>query len=69
MDVNNIWKWSATETAEAVKNKKISALDSVESSIARLDEINSKVNAVVVDTRKDAINAASCWLSYKETFL
>ena len=58
MDVNNIWKWSATETAEAVKNKKISALDSVESSIARLDEINSKVNAVVVDTRKDAINAA-----------
>ena len=58
MSNNDIWKWSAKETANAVKNKMISATDSVKSSLKRLDEVNSNVNAVVVSLKEEALNKA-----------
>jgi len=54
MTNNDIWKWSAIETANAVKNKTISATDSIESSLKRLDDVNSNVNAVVISSKKEA---------------
>ena len=48
MSKNDIWKWSATKTANAVKNKIISATDSIDSSLKRLEDVNPSVNAVVV---------------------
>ena len=58
MNNHEIWKWSAVETSKAVKNNKISATESIESSLKRLDEVNSGVNAVVVTTKKEAIKKA-----------
>ena len=58
MTNNDIWKWSAKETANAVKNKMISATDSIKSSLKRLDEVNSNVNAVVVSLKEEALNKA-----------
>ena len=55
MNSSNIWQWSAVKTSEAVKNKKISAEDAVQSAIDRMDEVNEKVNAVVVDLREEAL--------------
>ena len=58
MTDNNIWKWSAKKTANAVKNKMISATDSIKSSLKRLDEVNPSVNAVVVPLKDEALNKA-----------
>tara|TARA_B100000886_G_scaffold339943_1_gene307070 strand:+ start:949 stop:2361 length:1413 start_codon:yes stop_codon:yes gene_type:complete len=58
MSNNDIWKWSAKETANAVKNKMISATDSIKSSLKRLDEVNSNVNAVVVSLKEEALTKA-----------
>lgn len=55
MTNNDIWKWSAIETANAVKNKTISATESIESSLKRLDDVNSNVNAVVISSKKEAL--------------
>ena len=55
MNSSNIWQWSAVKTSEAVKKKKISAVDAVQSAIDRMDEVNEKVNAVVVDLREEAL--------------
>ncbi len=58
MNNYEIWKWTAVETSDAVKNNKISAIESIESSLKRLDEVNSAVNAVVVTSKEEAINKA-----------
>ena len=58
MSKNDIWKWSAAKTANAVKNKIISATDSIDSSLKRLEDVNPSVNAVVVSLKKEALNTA-----------
>jgi len=55
MNSSNIWQWNAVKTTDALKKKKISAVDAVQSAIDRLDEVNEKVNAVVVDLREEAL--------------
>lgn len=58
MTSDEIWKWNLKDKIDSIKNKKISASDSIESSLKRLDEVNYSVNAIVVTTKEDAIKKA-----------
>ncbi len=53
-----IWRWSATRIALAIRNRDISARDAVDACLARLSEVNPKLNAVTVDLSVSARAAA-----------
>ncbi|MDP6689343.1 MAG: amidase family protein [Alphaproteobacteria bacterium] len=53
-----IWQWSATETAAAIRDGKITAQEAVEAALQRMAESNEAVNAVTVDLSDDARRAA-----------
>ena len=52
-----IWK-SATEIRRLVLDKQVSPVEVIESSLARLDEVEPKINAFVDVTRDQALSAA-----------
>ncbi|MEP6017771.1 MAG: amidase [Paracoccaceae bacterium] len=58
MSKTPLWQWSATEIATATHNGSLTAIEATEAAIARMDEINHDLNAVVeslADTaREDA---------------
>src|SRR3954454_488707 len=53
-----IWQWSAVETAAALRSGALSSVEVTEAHIARMQEINPKLNAVVVDLSQEALKAA-----------
>ena len=53
-----IWQWSALQTAAAIRSGAISSVEVVEAHIARMRDVNPKLNAVVVDLSEDALKAA-----------
>ncbi|HEY9456212.1 MAG TPA: amidase [Bradyrhizobium sp.] len=53
-----VWQWSALETAAAIRSGAISSTEVVEAHIARMRDVNPKLNAVVVDLSEDALRAA-----------
>src|SRR5690349_14419444 len=53
-----VWQWSALQTAAAIRSGAISSVEVVEAHIARMREVNPKLNAVVVDLSEDALKAA-----------
>ncbi len=42
-----LWRWSATRMAEAIRTKEVSSLECVESCIGRIEAVNPAVNAIV----------------------
>ena len=56
--MNEYWKWNASKIAEKVRNREISAREVVESSLARLDEVNGSINAVVQLMPEKALDEA-----------
>lgn len=42
-----LWQWSATDLATATRDNSLSAIDVTESAIARMEEVNPDLNAVV----------------------
>jgi amidase len=52
------WQWTATELLRAIRTRRISSREAVESCFARLDAVNPRVNAVV-DTLRDPAFAAA----------
>ena len=52
------WHRSAIETAAAINRREVSALEVVESHIARMDEVNAHLNAVTVRMDEEARRAA-----------
>lgn len=52
------WRWSAVETAAAIRAGAISAVETVEAHLERMHAVNPKLNAVVVDLGEDALKAA-----------
>lgn len=58
MASNEIWQWSAVATAEAIRSRKITALEVTEAHVARLHAANPALNAVVVDLTDQALEAA-----------
>jgi amidase len=53
-----VWQWSALQTAAAIRSGAISSLEVVEAHIARMRDVNPKLNAVVVDLSEEALKAA-----------
>ena len=55
---DDIWQWSAVETARRVRDKEVSAAEVVDAHLARLDAVNPKLNAVTRVLADDARAAA-----------
>jgi amidase len=53
-----IWQWSATETADAIRNGRAASEQVVRAHIDRMRVANPPINAVVVDLGEQAIEAA-----------
>jgi len=53
-----IWRWSAVETAKAIKARQVSSQDVLGAHIERLRAVNPQINAVVVDLSETALAAA-----------
>lgn len=62
--MNDIWRLPATELASHIRSRKISAREAASAALARLDAVNSAINAVVDHrpdetlARADAVDAA-----------
>ena len=53
-----IWRWSACETAAAIRRGTITSRQAVESALQRLETVNGRVNAVTLDLSEAALEAA-----------
>src|SRR5438093_11054730 len=49
-----LWRWSAVETAAAIRRRDISCVEAVQAALDRLQAVNTKVNAVTVDLSQAA---------------
>ena len=58
MSKNDYWKLSAFEGAKLIRDGSISAEDLVSSCIERVNQTNSKINAIVDDLREPALEKA-----------
>jgi amidase len=56
--MSDLWAWGAVELAQAIRTRKISSREAVESALKRLDAVNPKINAVVESRRDEALAAA-----------
>jgi len=54
----DLWKLSAVEQAEGIRQRKFSATDAVNASLARMNETNAAVNAITIDMSEQARGAA-----------
>ena len=55
---NEIWQWSAAETAQAVRTGEITATQAVEAAVERMAAANEAVNAVTLDLSGQAMEQA-----------
>ena len=53
-----VWQWTAVQTAAAIRAGAISAEEAVKAHIERMNAVNPRLNAVVVDLSDEAIKAA-----------
>jgi amidase len=53
-----IWQWTAQETATAIRDGRITALQATEAALARMQEANPALNAVVEDLSGEALQQA-----------
>ncbi|OHB26879.1 MAG: amidase [Phenylobacterium sp. RIFCSPHIGHO2_01_FULL_69_31] len=58
MTKTSIWQWTAVETARAVREGQVSAVEVVQAHLARMSIANPPLNAVVVPLAADALSAA-----------
>lgn len=57
-NTDQLWRWSATRIADGIATGLISAREAVESSLARIDEVNPQLNALVEVSAEEALQAA-----------
>ncbi|MCK6211379.1 amidase family protein [Georgenia sp. EYE_87] len=55
---DEIWQWSAVQTADAIRNGLISSREAVASTLQRIEEVNPVVNALAEVLSDDALAAA-----------
>src|SRR5215471_1446560 len=55
---DELWRWDAAQVTEAIRLGRISCREATSASLARLDTVNSAVNAVTVLLAEDALIAA-----------
>ncbi|MEM1400019.1 MAG: amidase, partial [Pseudomonadota bacterium] len=53
-DDRPLWQWSAGRIAEATRSGEVSALEVTDAAIARMDEVNPRLNAVVESLAEEA---------------
>ena len=58
MTSTDIWRWSARETAAAIRSRRVSSTEVVTAHVERLQAANPAINAVVVDLSEVALGAA-----------
>lgn len=54
-----LWQWDATALAAAIRTRKISAHEAVSACIARMHDVNPRLNAVTCDLSEQALSAAA----------
>jgi len=47
-----LWRWDAVELAAAIRTRKVSSREAVQSVLERLEAVNPAINAVTVDPAK-----------------
>lgn len=58
MAVSELWRWGAVELADAIRTRQVSAREALESCLARIDEVNPRINAIVDHMADEALQAA-----------
>ena len=53
-----LWRKNAAEVASLVKAGKVSAVEVTQAALDRLEQVNGKLNAVVIQTQDDAFRSA-----------
>ncbi len=56
--MSDLWQQSASNLAKLIKNGEVSAREVTESALARLNKVNSAINAVVTEMPEEALSAA-----------
>ena len=56
--MSDLWRRSASDIAELVKSGEVSSLEVTESALARLEEVNPSINAVVAEMPEEALSEA-----------
>lgn len=56
--METLWRWSAVETAAAIRAKRVSCVEAVEAAVARMRATNPRVNAVTFDLADQALAEA-----------
>ena len=56
--MSDLWRMSATEIADAVRSKRLSAVEITEAHLQRMDNVNPAINAVVQEFPEEALNSA-----------
>src|ERR1051325_7944711 len=56
--VKGLWRWGAVERARAIRAREVSSREAVQSSLARIDAVNPRVNAIVDLMADEALLAA-----------
>ncbi len=56
--MTELWRLSATEISRQVKNGEVSAVEVARSALARLDQVNPAINAVVTEMPEEALSEA-----------
>jgi len=54
----DLWRWDAVDLAQAIRVRRVSSREAVESCLKRLDAVNPKLNAVTVVLRDEALQEA-----------
>ena len=55
---DEIWRWDATRMADAIARRQISSREAVDACLARMADVNPRLNAVTVDLSVQAREAA-----------
>lgn len=55
---NDLWRWQAGELADAIRLRRITSREAVESCLRRLEQVNPKINAVVDLFAEEALTCA-----------
>ena len=56
--MTDLWRMSATEIADAVRSKQLSAVEVTEAHLTRMDDVNPAINAVVQEFPEEALASA-----------
>ena len=56
--MTDLWRWEAAELARAIKARQVSSREAVQSCLARIEEVNPRINAIVDLMAEEALKAA-----------